>query len=131
KQIAQMFEVRIAAHCPRRRKRVELAGPRPNLDDGLVHPPPEIAPYGVTCDLELVCDPFGAPSGLVQLANLANHHGVDHRHLRLRWCHARRLRPQCFPPFSIPERRGSVLDSDGGHYCDRPTAGAGSTMSLR
>src|SRR5436190_2133397 len=29
-----------------------------------------------------------------------------------------------FPPLSVPERR-SDLDSDGGHYCDRPTDGRG------
>src|SRR5947208_1465321 len=70
--------------------------------------------------LELARDAFGAPSSPVQLADLANHLGVDHRHLRSRWCHARRLCRHVSSSLG-PREEGSDLDSDGGHYCDRPT----------
>ncbi len=73
------------------RRGIELARPRPDLDPCFDRPEPQIPPHGVARDLELARDAFGAPSSPVQLADLANHLGVDHRHLRSRWCHARRL----------------------------------------
>src|SRR3989442_6271955 len=73
------------------RRGIELARPRPDLDPRFDRPEPQIPPHGVARDLEVARDTFGAPSSPVQLADLANHLGVDHRHLRSRWCHARRL----------------------------------------
>src|SRR5437899_1633854 len=103
-----------------RRRGIELARPRPDLDPRFDRPEPQIPPHGVARDLELARDTFGAPSSPVQLADLANHLGVDHRHLRSRWCHARRLCRHVSSSLG-PREEGSDLDSDGGHYCDRPT----------
>src|SRR6266571_442637 len=102
------------------RRGIELARPRPDLDPRFDRPEPQIPPHGVARDLELARDTFGAPSSPVQLADLANHLGVDHRHLRSRWCHARRLCRHVSSSLG-PREEGSDLDSDGGHYCDRPT----------
>src|SRR5437773_2512881 len=102
------------------RRGIELARPRPDLDPCFDRPEPQIPPHGVARDLELARDAFGAPSSPVQLADLANHLGVDHRHLRSRWCHARRLCRHVSSSLG-PREEGSDLDSDGGHYCDRPT----------
>src|SRR3989475_2863964 len=102
------------------RRGIELARPRPDLDSRFDRPEPQIPPHGVARDLELARDTFGAPSSPVQLADLANHLGVDHRHLRSRWCHARRLCRHVSSSLG-PREEGSDLDSDGGHYCDRPT----------
>src|SRR2546426_5573086 len=106
------------------RRGIELARPRPDLDPRFDRPEPQIPPHGVARDLELARDTFGAPSSPVQLADLANHLGVDHRHLRSRWCHARRLCRHVSSSLG-PREEGSDLDSDGGHYCDRPTTLAG------
>src|SRR2546428_5794167 len=99
----------------------ELARRRPHRDPRVPRPEPQLPPPGVARDLELARDTFGAPSSPVQLADLANHLGVDHRHLRSRWCHARRLCRHVSSSLG-PREEGSDLDSDGGHYCDRPTA---------
>src|SRR5437016_7447394 len=106
------------------RRGIELARPRPDLDPCFDRPEPQIPPHGVARDLELARDAFGAPSSPVQLADLANHLGVDHRHLRSRWCHARRLCRHVSSSLG-PREKGSDLDSDGGHYCDRPTSANG------
>src|SRR5438128_251726 len=108
------------------RRGIELARPRPDLDSRFDRPEPQIPPHGVARDLELARDTFGAPSSPVQLADLANHLGVDHRHLRSRWCHARRLCRHVSSSLG-PREEGSDLDSDGGHYCDRPTHGPATT----
>src|SRR5438067_12622951 len=106
------------------RRGIELARPRPDLDPCFDRPEPQIPPQGVPPDLELARDPFAAPPSPVQLADLANHLGVDHRHLRSRWCHARRLCRHVSSSLG-PREEGSDLDSDGGHYCDRPTRSSG------
>src|SRR2546429_1196424 len=111
------------------RRGIELARPRPDLDPRFDRPEPQIPPHGVARDLELARDTFGAPSSPVQLADLANHLGVDHRHLRSRWCHARRLFRHVSSSLG-PREEGSDLDSDGGHYCDRPTIAAVTSSSV-
>src|SRR5881296_1678422 len=111
------------------RRGIELARPRPDLDPRFDRPEPQIPPHGVARDLELARDAFGAPSSPVQLADLANHLGVDHRHLRSRWCHARRLCRHVSSSLG-PREEGADLDSDGGHYCDRPTTAMGTKRPL-
>src|SRR5438046_5931537 len=114
------------------RRGIELARPRPDLHARFDRPEPQIPPHGVARDLELARDTFGAPSSPVQLADLANHLGVDHRDVRSRWCHARRLCRHVSSSLG-PREEGSDLDSDGGHYCDRPTYApllAGETRSF-
>src|SRR3989442_8807894 len=85
------------------RRGIELARPRPDLDSRFDRPEPQIPPHGVARDLELARDTFGAPSSPVQLADLANHLRVDHRHLPPRWAHPPPPSRHVFPPLRPPE----------------------------